>query len=158
MNVASGSVRARATSAAIDEVARRLPQQTARLSRLLVRLTGGPLSRSEATVLSTLADGPRRITELAEIEGLAQPTITALVKRLEVDGLVVRRPDQTDGRAVLVTLTKGGAASLEDLRERYRDTLRGHLSSVEAEQVQALLSAAGALEELVEALQRGVER
>ena len=43
--------------------------------------------------------GPRRITDLAEAEAVAQPTITTLVGRLERDGLVRRAPDPaTRGR------------------------------------------------------------
>jgi DNA-binding MarR family transcriptional regulator len=43
----------------------------------------GELSRTEVGLLNTLSTGPRRITELAELEGLAQPTMTSLVKQLE---------------------------------------------------------------------------
>src|SRR5437764_13292241 len=71
------------------------------LVRLLVRQLGGELSRTEAGLLSTLSGGPRRITELAELEGLAQPTMTSLVKQLEHQGLVRRNRQTDDGRVVL---------------------------------------------------------
>jgi hypothetical protein len=41
------------------------------------------VSRTDGGVLNTLTGGPRRITELAELEGLAQPTMTLIVQRLE---------------------------------------------------------------------------
>ena len=73
------------------------------LTRLLVRQVGGDLSRTEMSLLRTLSDGPRRITELAELEGLAQPTMTILIKQLEQEGLVTRTRQADDGRVVLAT-------------------------------------------------------
>src|ERR1700760_2635240 len=86
----------------IDYVSSELLPRAALLTRLLVRQLGGELSRTEVGLLRTLSDGPRRITELAELEGLAQPTITLLIKRLEKLGLVTRARQAGDGRVVLV--------------------------------------------------------
>src|SRR4051794_12281509 len=97
------------------EVARALPQRTARLSRLLWRSSQTDVSRTEAGVLGTLADGRRRITELAELEGLAQPTVTVLVGRMEERGLVSRERDASDGRVVLVDITDAGREALDGL-------------------------------------------
>ena len=66
----------------------------------MARLLGGELSRSEVGLLSTLSGGPPRITDLAELEGLAQPTMTSLVKALEHQGLVCRDRQADDGRVV----------------------------------------------------------
>jgi hypothetical protein len=75
-------------SSRIEYVSTQLPQRATALSRLLAKQVNSELSRTEAIVLNTLRDGPRRITELAELEGLAQPTTTPLVKRREGLGLV----------------------------------------------------------------------
>ena len=57
-------------------------------------------------MLRTLSAGPRRITELAELEGLAQPTMTVLVKRLEERRLGRAQPAmQADGRVAVISLT-----------------------------------------------------
>jgi DNA-binding MarR family transcriptional regulator len=71
-------------------VASQLVPRAALLTRLLARQLRGELSRPEIGVLNTLQSGPRRITDLAELEGVAQPTMTQLVKRLERQGLVAR--------------------------------------------------------------------
>ena len=97
----------------IDYVSEQLPPVAGLLVRLLVRELGGELTRSEAGLLSTLGSGPRRITELAELEGLAQPTMTSLVKQLERQGLVRRDRQTDDGRVVLVHLTDSGADALD---------------------------------------------
>jgi DNA-binding MarR family transcriptional regulator len=46
-----------------------------------------------------------RLGELARRARLSKQTMTELVRRLERDGLVERRPDPTDGRAAVVFLT-----------------------------------------------------
>ena len=45
--------------------------------RLLVKqVRSREISRTEMEVLSILSEGPRKITELTELEGIAQPTMT----------------------------------------------------------------------------------
>jgi len=86
-------------SAQIDYVADNLLSRAALLVRLLVKqVPTGDVSRTEVEVLAVLREGPRRITELAELEGLAQPTMTVLVKRLETRGWVSRSGLRGDGR------------------------------------------------------------
>src|SRR4051794_23102227 len=100
----------------IDYVSSQLPTRATLLTRLLVSQLGGELSRTEVGLLNTLKGGPRRITELAELERLKQPTMTTLVQRLEQDGLVSRERQADDGRVVLVNLTHAGSVALEDYR------------------------------------------
>jgi DNA-binding MarR family transcriptional regulator len=140
---------------AVDAVATALIPAASRVTRLLLRRAPQGVSRSEAGVLGALSRGPRRITELADLEGHAQPTMTLLVKRLEERGWVARDRDPADGRVVLVSLTGAGSAALEDLRAAYRTVLRDHLSALPDEQIAALQIATGALESLLDALQQG---
>ncbi|WP_326641989.1 MarR family transcriptional regulator [Nonomuraea fuscirosea] len=77
------------------------------------------LSFSTLSVLHTLERrGPMRLTALTATEQLKQPALTSLVARLEQDGLVSRRPDPRDGRAVLLELTEEG---LRIVRSRHAD-------------------------------------
>src|SRR3954451_1993772 len=100
----------------IDRVSSQLLPRVALLTRLLTRQLGCELSRTELGLLNTLSSGPRRITELAELERLAQPTLTQLVQRLEQQGCVNRERQTDDGRVVLVSLTEAGPAALDDFR------------------------------------------
>jgi DNA-binding MarR family transcriptional regulator len=138
----------------IDYVSRQLPSAAGLLTRLLVRELGGELTRTEVGLLNTLSSGPRRITELAELEGLAQPTMTSLVKQLEQHGLVRRERQADDGRVVLVHLTDGGAVALEDYLARVRELLGRYLAEIPDEQVDALAAATDALAQLVALLQQ----
>ena len=137
----------------IDFVSQQLLTGAGLLVRLLVREVGGELSRTEVGLLSTLSGGPRRITELAELEGLAQPTMTSLVKRLEQQGLVRRDRQADDGRVVLAHLTESGAAALEDYRARARELLGIYLAEIPDQQVEALAAATEAVARLVALLQ-----
>ena len=91
-------------------VASHLLSRTVLLGQLLVRQVGPrQISRTEASVLDILGDGPRRITELAELAGLAQPTMTLLIRRLEENGWVTRDRLAEDGRVVMVTVAEATA-------------------------------------------------
>jgi DNA-binding MarR family transcriptional regulator len=139
----------------IDYVAGQLLPDAALLVRLLVRDLDANISRTEAGVLYTLGGGSRRITELAELEGLAQPTMTLLIKRLEQQGLVRRERDPDDGRVVLVSVTEAGEDALVDFRARFSAALRSHLTAMSDEQVAALAAATETLGSLIAVLQRG---
>ncbi|HEY1521957.1 MAG TPA: MarR family transcriptional regulator [Solirubrobacteraceae bacterium] len=152
--MASGTIVTLSRSDLIDDVSKQLLPGAGLLVRLLVREVGGELSRTQVGLLSTLSDGPRRITELAKFEGLAQPTTTSLVKQLEQRGLVRRDRQTDDGRVVLVHLTDIGAAALADYRARARELLGTYLDEIPDEQVEALAGATEALAQLVALLQQ----
>lgn len=139
---------------ALDRLAVALVQQSSLLSRLVFARLDVELSRSEASLLARLEAGPERVTALAELDGLAQPTVTLLVKRLEVNGLVVRERPLRDGRVVLVSLTPAGRDALEFVRRRYRERLRTCLADLPAENVAALERGIAAMDSLIDRLQR----
>jgi DNA-binding MarR family transcriptional regulator len=143
-----------ARSEQIDYVSSELLPRAALLIRLLFRQLDGELARTEIGLLKTLGGGPRRITELAELEGLAQPTITILIKQLEEKGLVTRTRQSGDGRVVLVNVTESGNVALEEYRGRLRTVLGGYLAEISDEQVEALATATETLEQLVDVLQQ----
>jgi DNA-binding MarR family transcriptional regulator len=143
-----------ARSEQIDYVSSELLPRAALVIRLLFRQLDGELSRTEVGLLKTLGSGPRRITELAELEGLAQPTITILIKQLEEKGLVTRTRQSGDGRVVLVNVTESGNVALEEYRARLRVVLGGYLAEISDEQVEALATATETLEQLVDVLQQ----
>jgi DNA-binding MarR family transcriptional regulator len=136
-----------------QHISTHLPWHIGLLTRLLTKEFGERYSITEARLLSSLADAPRRITDLAEREGLAQPTTTLLVKRLEEQGLVRRERQAHDQRTVLVSLTEAGEAALQDLRALAAAGLRGHLDAMPDDRLNALTAATDALAELIAALQ-----
>jgi DNA-binding MarR family transcriptional regulator len=138
---------------ALDQLAVTLVQQSSLLARLVFVRLDVPLSRSEASLLARLEAGPERITVLAELDGLAQPTVTLMVKRLESDGLVSRDRALDDGRVVLVSLTATGRQALELVRRRYRERLQACLADLPTADIVALERAAEAMGSVIERLQ-----
>jgi DNA-binding MarR family transcriptional regulator len=139
---------------AIDLVATTLAPRASRLTRLLMRSGSHELSRTEVGALLTLLDGPRRITELAATEALAQPTVTQLVDKLQKRGLVERERCGEDGRVVLVVISAEGRERLEALRARARAVMREILSELSDEELDDLVAAGETLGRLVETLQQ----
>jgi DNA-binding MarR family transcriptional regulator len=107
-----------------------------RATALLVRHLGEhrDLSLTSAAVLSTLgAEGPVRLTALAEAACVSQPSMTQLVQRLERDGRATRVSDPEDGRGTLVGITDAGRELLADLRRARRSRLAELLTTLSAE-------------------------
>src|SRR3954469_14456156 len=101
----------------MENLADELDHRLTALWHVLGRRGKRELSRTAASVLATLRDiGPRRITELAESEGIAQPTVTTLVGRMERDGLAEPGPPPADARAVLAHRSPPGRERLDAMR------------------------------------------
>ncbi|GAA4870455.1 MarR family transcriptional regulator [Actinomycetospora straminea] len=107
------------------------------------------ISLTTASTLATLdRDGPQRLSDLAVREGITQPSMTALVTRLERDGLATRGDDPGDRRAVVVTLTDAGREVLLARRTRRASRLADLLDQLGPEDRAAVDAAAGALSRL----------
>jgi DNA-binding MarR family transcriptional regulator len=139
----------------VDYIAEQLPSRAAVLVRLLVKqMRSREISRTEMEVLSILRQRPRRITELTELEGIAQPTMTLLVRRLQEKGWVEREGLPDDGRVVMVSLTEAGSAAQQRLRARFLQAMRTDLQEVSDEQLRALSAATETLSSFVDELQQ----
>jgi DNA-binding MarR family transcriptional regulator len=138
------------------ELANAFAPRLSKLVRLLIRETAGAgMSRTSLSVLAALRDaGSARITELAEAERVAQPSMTTLVSRLEEQGLVERRSDPLDGRAVVVALTPAGRAELERMTTARAELLARRLEALTAEERAALAAALPALDRLIDGEER----
>ncbi|MQA79466.1 MAG: MarR family transcriptional regulator [Streptosporangiales bacterium] len=101
----------------VEALADDLIALSARLVRMVGAMADVSMSATQSRVLARLRDGgPLRVTELARHEHCTQPSMTAAVDRLERAGLVVRRGDADDGRAVLVAVTDEGVRRLSVAR------------------------------------------
>jgi DNA-binding MarR family transcriptional regulator len=133
----------------VDDIAEALPRRAALLSRLFLRHANLGVSRTEIGVLSTAAEQPQRITELAAVEGVTQPAISLVVNRLVDRGWVVRESDATDRRAVLVTLTSDGRRAWGRIRAEYRALLHEEVATLDDAAVETLARAVDVLDELI---------
>lgn len=128
----------------------RLAMVVGRLNRRL-RGAGGGLSHGLLSALATVnKDGPLRLAELAQIEQVSAPSTTRLVAELEAQGLVSRRPDPVDGRAVLISVTPAGTDTVVRVRSARGSMVQELFGQLSADEVAAIESALPALERTLE--------
>lgn len=109
------------------------------------------ISLTAASTLSTLdRTGARRLTDLAVIEGVTQPSMSVLVTGLEQAGLAERRPDPADKRVVLVALTPAGADYIRARRRAGAATFADLINKLTDDQAAALAAAVPAMNRLRE--------
>lgn len=70
----------------------------------------------EMLLLELDAHGPLTQRELANGLGCEPPSVTLMVQKLEVAGLIARTPSARDGRATVVELTDRGRALMPRLK------------------------------------------
>lgn len=96
-------------------------------------------------VLSILLDGGNngmRQKDLADKLGIRSAAMSEAVDKLEDNGYIERRVDETDRRATLIFLTEKGEAranEIRDQREQRFDRMFGGLTAEEKEQLLSLL-------------------
>ncbi|GAB3578497.1 MarR family transcriptional regulator [Amycolatopsis endophytica] len=140
----------------VAELAHELRPLVFRLYYVVRRLTPQhQLSLTQGSVLSELAlHGPRRMSALAELEGVRQPSMTDLVRRLERLGLVSRRPDPDDRRAVLIEATEAGVRYVEELVVAREEFLRERLTALDPADRDAIDAALPALRRLIDPVKK----
>jgi DNA-binding MarR family transcriptional regulator len=133
----------------------RLGAATSRLQAVLRRqFAQAEISLTQGRTLSTLATrGPHRVTDLALIEQVAQPTMSTLVARLEDHGLVERSPDPSDSKTTLISITRAGKKQWRSMVALRTDLLASGLALLTASERKSLEAALPALERLVDELQ-----
>jgi DNA-binding MarR family transcriptional regulator len=85
---------------------------------------------------------------LAEQERVAPPSITKVVSKLEIDGLVTRTHCPEDRRVYRVAVSPDGAALLDETRRRKTAWLTARISELDPERQRRLADALDVLDEL----------
>jgi DNA-binding MarR family transcriptional regulator len=122
-----------------------------RLRRRLAneRHPDNPLSMGPMAVLGCLfRNGDLTVGELAAQERIQPPSMTRIVNALEDGGYVTRRPHETDGRQVVVSLSDPGRATVLADRARRDAWLARRLRDLTPEERETLRRAAPLLERL----------
>jgi DNA-binding MarR family transcriptional regulator len=109
------------------------------------------LSIATMAVLGSLYRyGDLTVGDLAALERVQPPSMTRKVNSLQEGGYVARRAHETDGRAVVVTLTEKGRATLLADRHRRDEWLARQLRDLTPEEREVLRAAAPILHRISE--------
>lgn len=128
----------------------------ARFTRTASRMNRSADPSAVWRAMATLDEaGPLRVSEFAELDHCSQPTATAMIKRLETDGLVSRISDPDDGRAWLVHLTDAGRERLVRMRRHTATLIRDRLSDQPAVDGEELRAAITVINKLTKSLAHG---
>lgn len=89
------------------------------------------LSEPDYEVLSTLTELPMTTSTLhaqAAKMGWSKSRLSRHAARMEMRGLIVKRPDPEDGRGCLLTLSKEGRDALREATPTHMDSVRKHFA------------------------------
>lgn len=143
--------------ATIDtETAQRLRATLGRLARLLRPTEAGIAAELTPTrvavLLNIVRNGPVRLAQVGEQEGLNPTLLSRAVGHLVTGGLVVRSADPEDRRSAWVEATPEGVALAERIRRQRTTAVQDALAGLEPADRRALESALPALEHLADGL------
>jgi DNA-binding MarR family transcriptional regulator len=129
-----GSVHPAAELMASIERVRRLSN---RQSRLLQDRLG--VTIYQVGLLAAVEDGAVSVGSVAHATGQPVSGASRLVERLVRDGLLARSADERDRRAVVLSLTSAGRATLERARSLIGETMQQALAGMPPPQAEQLL-------------------
>lgn len=110
-----------------------------------------PAVESHVDVLrALLAFGPLSSASLAAELRLARPTVSNLLKEMVPAGLVQRRSDPADGRAVIVEVTARGRQGMETFRDDRAVVIARALDELPGTERAAVIAALPALRSMAE--------
>lgn len=125
-----------------DDLGAQLLSAVAKLNRWATKHSELPIPTGQARLLSLVeAHHNARVGELAAADHCSQPTMTAQVKRLEQQGLLVRASDEDDARASLISLTDAGRRVLDEARRARSATITPVLAGLSEQDREVLVRA-----------------
>src|SRR3954452_24858277 len=150
MPTVHASSHTRSAAASALHLANTLRPVIPRLARRLRQQDHTGLGPTMTAALSSIAKhcGPTH-GELAAIEQVAPPTITAVVGKMETLGLVTRETGTADRRVTRIRITPAGVDQLDEVRSRRTSWLASQLDALTDDERRRLADAADVLAKLV---------
>jgi len=131
-------------SANLETTAKRFLKLASRLRHLELENfppEGMQASPSHLALIEYTANNPNcGVQELAEALKLSTPTLSVSVRQLEKSGLIARKPDPTDGRAVQLSLTSKGEEIHQSARSFHRLKFEKLLSGLNPQERENLVN------------------
>ena len=123
-----------------QELAPQVHEAFSRLSRQLrtLDLPHGLTNERLSALAAIWVREPVSVSALAEAETVSLPTMSNMVAKLELEGLVERREDQLDGRGVIVSTTAKGRQAYQRATQQSLSHFISALASMVPEQLAAI--------------------
>ncbi len=135
-------------AAAAAELAQAFRETVSRLVRRMRRQAATGMPLMQMAVLSIAEQETLTVSEVAARERVRSQTITVVVDKLEERGLVARRRDERDGRAVRVAITTKGQRFLARRNARTESYLLTLVQTMSEEERQAFAKVIHVLDEV----------
>ena len=133
------------------ELAAGLRLAVMRLARRLRQRAEAGVTPSMLSAMSSIGRmGPITLGDLAAVEQVQPPSLTAIVGRLEQEGLVVRDSDPADRRVARVRLSPAGRRLMDRSRSRKTAYLARRLDALAPAEREVLRRALPVMERLLE--------
>ncbi len=88
------------------------------VANAFTRCMGAPASRIGLLRMPAVGQGRLGTRQLARRLNVDAAAVTRQLKELEAEGLVIRRPHETDGRRTVVMLTRSGLAAFRAIHDQ----------------------------------------
>lgn len=124
----------------IDELALRVHSAVLHMMRLIRRADDAAvLSAPRLSALSAVVfGGPRTLTELASMEQVSKPTMTATLAALEEDGFIRREASPADRRTIFVHATPKARRFMMQGQRRRAEFVASKLEALDGDELAVL--------------------
>ena len=141
------------------ETTARLRAVIGRLSRRLrptaAAVAAGLTPTRISILLTVVREGPMRLSDLSDSEGVNPTQLSRAIAQLVDSGLVDRSADEGDRRAAWVKPTTAGRRLAERIRRERTDALTLALEGLDGAERERIVAALDGLEHLAEQLRTG---
>jgi DNA-binding MarR family transcriptional regulator len=110
-------------------------------SEMLADFDDTTISQAEYDVLLTVTRGPDMTARLRDVTAnmlISQPSVSRLIDRMVVRGLVSKCPDPDDGRGALIRATEDGARAFRALATVHGRSIAERMSRLDDDELRTL--------------------
>lgn len=108
-----------------------------------------------AVLLNTVRNGPVKLADVADQEGLNPTLLSRTVAHLAQDGLLTRTADESDRRSAWLVATPAGRELAQRMRAQRTQAVQAALAELSPQDRELIEAALPALEHLAESLHEG---
>lgn len=108
-----------------------------------------------ATVLRLHLGGPAKLKDIARREGITAPNLCATFRKLETEGMVKRKIDETDRRNTWYAVTPEGEEVSKRALEKFREGIETFFKDLHREDEEKLVGALKTLNEVFKKMEKG---